>query len=122
MVFVVVAVDPSQMSVVGWVISIQALFASILDVLVTTIVPSDLLVLLTDVLSEDSITVVSEVPSLNSAQSDFSLLEGSDGLGSGIKDEPLIWISWVVVSLVGKVVSTTPSVLEHGDGSVSALS
>ena len=94
----VVAVPEDNVSVVGVAVSvnIQALLTVVSDVSSGSTVPSDLLVGGSSVWSNADGNSNSELSVELVGNGVSSLLPGSNGVSSGVKDEPLVGVVWVV--------------------------
>lgn len=114
---VVVAVLVINITCVVVALSIQALVSVVSDVPSGTGVPLDFVGVVTNVLSHGGILTWSETISLSWGDALGSLVEGSDGVRSGIEGPPLVFVVWVVV-LNSQVFLSRAHVLTDVDGSV----
>ena len=93
----------------------------VLDVSLSSIVPSNFVVEISLEWSHGSVLTRSELVVDSVGESIVSLLPGSDRVGSSIKDEPLTSISWMVVS-DSEVVLVRSEVARHEQSSMGGHS
>ena len=115
----VVAVPEDDVSVVsvGSTMDIKALSSVVLDVSVGTVVPSDLLSSQSSVWLDVGSNSNSELVSSLVGDGIVSLGPGSDGVGSGVEEEPLLHVHWIV-SLDSESELVVTNVLVPEEGSV----